>query len=79
MQRERKPDSAAEKLDVSRPRLDALFAAAVQTPLVVVNAGAGFGKSRAAWQYLSRSAYRTVWLGFAKLDNNPARFWEHLS
>lgn len=62
-----------------RPRLQAVFSAAFQRPLVVVHAGAGFGKTTAVQQYLDAGALRTVWFTFASPDNIPARFWEHLT
>lgn len=62
-----------------RPRLNALFDKAFQKKLVVVHAGAGFGKSTAVMQYLSNTNYHMVWFLFSEQDNVPLRFWEHLT
>lgn len=64
--------------EIARPRVDALLAQAVQKPLVVVHAGAGFGKTQAVARFLAASDYRTVWFSFSALDNIPSRFWENL-
>lgn len=64
---------------VPRPRIEALLDGAFLQPLVVVDAGAGFGKTTAMSQYLANRDYRAVWFSFAALDNLPTRFWEHLT
>lgn len=66
-------------IELPRPRVDALLASACQSPLVVVHACAGFGKTRAVANYLAHANYRAVWLTFTSLDNSPARFWENLT
>lgn len=70
---------AGESFSIARPRLDAVLEGALQRPLAVVQAGAGFGKSLAVADYLTHTGYHTVWLSFSSLDNNPARFWESLT
>lgn len=64
---------------IARPMVDGILEAAFKKPLVVVNAGAGFGKTTAVSQYLTKTGYRTVWFTFAPADGVPARFWEHLT
>lgn len=64
---------------IRRPRVESILAEALQKPLAVLQGGAGFGKTRAAADYLARSEYRTVWYNFTALDNNPSRFWESVS
>ncbi|MDL2214337.1 LuxR C-terminal-related transcriptional regulator [Clostridia bacterium OttesenSCG-928-O13] len=65
--------------DIPRPRLNNILAAALQKRLAVLQAGAGFGKTRAAASYLPGTDYRAVWHTFTLLDNNPVRFWESLT
>lgn len=62
-----------------RPRVDNLLDAAFRKPLIVVHAGAGFGKTTAVSEYLSNTDYRTVWFSCTGQDNIPARFWTHLT
>lgn len=64
---------------IRRPRVESILEEALQKPLAVLQGGAGFGKTRAAADYLARSEYRTVWYNFTALDNNPSRFWESVS
>ena len=61
---------------LERPRLNALLENAMDYPLVVVCAGAGYGKTRAVHSFLSGYAANKTWLQISELDNNPARFWE---
>ncbi|MDR2717518.1 MAG: LuxR C-terminal-related transcriptional regulator [Treponema sp.] len=59
-----------------RPRLNQLFAEAVKYPLVVVCAGAGYGKTSAAHDFVEMYQATTVWMQLSKRDNVGARFWE---
>ena len=61
---------------IARPRVDALLEAGIQSPVIVVSAGAGFGKTQAVAGFLERSSYRGVWQQLTPLDNLPMRFWE---
>lgn len=63
---------------IDRPRLLNTFNEAFQKTFVVVNAGAGFGKTTAMAAYLERPVFRTVWFTCTAPDNLPARFWAHL-
>ena len=69
----------AKKELIIRPRLDAIFDHAFLKPFIVVNAGAGFGKTTSVTDYLKKRGYRIVWFTFAAPDNIAARFWEHLT
>lgn len=63
---------------LERPELNALIDQAVQKPLVIVSAGAGFGKTHAVSYLLDHSKYHVVWLQLSDLDNLCARLWERL-
>jgi LuxR family maltose regulon positive regulatory protein len=54
-----------------------LLEQAVQSPLVVVVAGAGYGKTHAVHSFSQTQGYRTVWTQLSERDNNPERFWEN--
>jgi len=59
-----------------RPRLNQLFAEAVKYPLVVVCAGAGYGKTSAVHDFAQEYQATTFWLQLSERDNVEARFWE---
>lgn len=69
---------SAENIMIERPRLTGALDEAFQKPFVVVNAGAGFGKTTAVAAHLERPIFRTVWFTCTAPDNLPARFWAHL-
>lgn len=62
----------------ARPRLDALFARAVKSPLVTVFAGPGYGKRQALATFLQQAELRAAWMRATRLDNIPTRFWGSL-
>jgi ATP/maltotriose-dependent transcriptional regulator MalT/DNA-binding SARP family transcriptional activator len=55
---------------VPRPRLIARLRASPVPPLVVITAGAGFGKSSVVRQWLARS--RVIWIGLTVEDRDPS-------
>ena len=59
-----------------RARINKLFMEGVNHPLVVVCAGAGYGKTIAVNDFTREYKARTVWLHFSQRDNVSARFWE---
>ena len=61
---------------MERPRLHKLLKNAVNYPLVVVCAGAGYGKTRAVYSFLQEYDANTAWLQFSERDNIATRFWE---
>ncbi|MBV9227773.1 MAG: transcriptional regulator [Chloroflexi bacterium] len=44
-------------------------------PLVLLSAGAGFGKTTLLVAWASQSTYPIAWLTLDSLDNDPVRFW----
>ncbi|WP_461251591.1 hypothetical protein, partial [Treponema sp. R8-4-B8] len=63
-------------LNFERPRLNQLFAEAVKYPVVVVCAGAGYGKTCAVHDFAQEYQATTFWLQLSQRDNTGARFWE---
>ncbi|MHB1134088.1 MAG: LuxR C-terminal-related transcriptional regulator [Chloroflexota bacterium] len=66
---------------MARPRLAQRLADAFQSPLCLVSAGAGFGKSTliAEWkQPPANSGTRLGWLSLDKEDGDPVRFWTYV-
>jgi LuxR family maltose regulon positive regulatory protein len=70
---------ADNQIYLERPRINDLLAKAVQTPLVAVVAGAGYGKTQAVLSFLRRSKVKTSWVQLSERDNNEWRFWENFT
>jgi LuxR family maltose regulon positive regulatory protein len=62
---------------LDRPRLDRLFERAVRNPLVIVVAGAGYGKTQAVYSFVRKYDVITGWMQLSPEDNYPWRFWEN--
>ena len=62
-----------------RPRLNQLFLDAVKYPLVVVCAGAGYGKTSAVNDFAQEYQASTTWIQLSERDNVAARFWENFT
>lgn len=60
-----------------RTRIHNLLKKAVQVPLVVVVAGAGYGKTQAVYSFLREYETVKIWLQISALDNLGWRFWEN--
>jgi len=60
-----------------RPRLSDFLHKAVEYPLVVVCAGAGYGKTLAVHDFLKGYSTATVWIQLSERDNVGGRFWEN--
>ena len=60
-----------------RERINQLLTKATQYPLVVICAGAGYGKSRAVSDFIRGTEAITVWTQLTERDNVGARFWEN--
>ena len=61
---------------LERPRINTLLEKAVQKPIVIMVAGAGYGKSLAAYTLVRKLTVRTAWIQFSEGDNISAHFWE---
>ena len=62
-----------------RKRLNDLFMEAVKYPLIVVCAGAGYGKTTAVHDFVQEYQATTVWVQLSERDNVGGRFWENFS
>ncbi|GHT78941.1 hypothetical protein FACS1894104_2840 [Actinomycetota bacterium] len=62
---------------LNRSRVEQLLAKAIQCPLVIVTAGAGYGKTRAVARFLLDRHEEKIMIQLGQRDNIPARFWEH--
>jgi len=60
-----------------RQRLNRLFTEAVRYPLVVVCAGAGYGKTSAVHDFVEEYQAPTAWMQISERDNVAERFWEN--
>ena len=60
-----------------RSRLNQLLTEAVRYPLVVVCAGAGYGKTSAVHDFITMYQVPTVWMQISERDIVPERFWEN--
>ena len=60
-----------------RPRINRLLEKATQKPLVIVCAGAGYGKTRAVYDFTREDQKGTLWVQLSDHDNAPSRFWEN--
>ena len=64
------------EVSLERPRLNSLLKTAIDYPLVVVCAGAGYGKTRAVYSFLRKIEVHMTWLQISERDNSATRFWE---
>ncbi len=61
-----------------RPRLEATVAEAVQRPLTLVVAPAGYGKTTLVTRWIDSTEDRVAWLSLDAADDDPHRFWEYV-
>jgi len=62
---------------MDRPRVRRLLESAVASPLVLVVAGTGYGKTRAVHSFLEGYDALTMWVQLSERDNVGVRFWEN--
>ncbi|HET7459173.1 MAG TPA: hypothetical protein VFJ74_16100, partial [Gemmatimonadaceae bacterium] len=61
-----------------RPRLDAALARVTEYPLTLVKAEAGYGKTTAVADFVSRAPYAHVWYNVGDTEADPHIFLRHL-
>src|SRR5438045_1166338 len=61
-----------------RSRLDRLLASAVEYPMTVVSASAGYGKSSALASFAARGGWPVIWYGLSEGVADPLVFLLHL-
>jgi LuxR family maltose regulon positive regulatory protein len=64
---------------LERPRVDSLLNEAIRSPVVLVVAGAGYGKTQAVYAFVRKYNVMTAWVQISPEDNYPWRFWENFS
>jgi LuxR family maltose regulon positive regulatory protein len=73
------PLSSSNQIYLERPRIDVLLEKAIQNPLVVVVAGAGYGKTHTIYSFVRKYKAQTSWMQFSERDNITDRFWENFT
>jgi LuxR family maltose regulon positive regulatory protein len=51
----------------------------MQSPLITVTAGAGYGKTQAVYSFLQVHNFATAWMQLSERDNIQERFWENFT
>jgi LuxR family transcriptional regulator, maltose regulon positive regulatory protein len=62
---------------LKRARLNQLFFEAIKYPLVVVYAGAGYGKTSSVHDFTEEHQTTAIWAKISERDNIMARYWEN--
>lgn len=63
---------------ISRPRLNTLFSQGMLSPLILVVAGTGYGKTCAVEEFIQKADARIIRLCATNISNYPERFWRTL-
>jgi len=72
-------DAICGEYHCNRPRLNSLFMEAMKYPIIIVCAGAGYGKTTAVLDFVQEYSATTVWMQLSERDNVGGRFWENFS
>jgi LuxR family maltose regulon positive regulatory protein len=62
-----------------RPRIISLLEAAMEKPLTIVCAGAGYGKTWAVSDFARMCNISNGWIGLTAKDNFPPHFWDNFT
>jgi len=73
-----RPHDSRNFFHFERQRLNQLFTEAARCPLVIVCAGAGYGKTTAVHDFVEEYKVPTAWIQLSERDNVGERFWENL-
>jgi LuxR family maltose regulon positive regulatory protein len=71
------PMAGQNQIYLERPQIRLLLERAVQSPVVTVVAGAGYGKTHEVYSFMQKRKVRTAWLQLSERDNMGERFWEN--
>jgi LuxR family maltose regulon positive regulatory protein len=71
------PIASGNQRFLERLRIDRLLERAIQNPVVIVSAGAGYGKTHAVYSFVTKKKVLTTWMQFSDRDNIGERFWEN--
>ncbi|MCL2442063.1 MAG: LuxR C-terminal-related transcriptional regulator [Treponema sp.] len=70
-------DDNCNPFHFGRPRLNSLFMEAIKYPVVIICAGAGYGKTSAAHDFLNSYEAMKSWVQLSERDNIMSRLWEN--
>jgi LuxR family maltose regulon positive regulatory protein len=71
------PIASGNQIYLERSRIDHLLEQAIGKRVVIICAGAGYGKTCAAYFFIRKLKILTSWMQFSGRDNNSDRFWEN--
>ncbi|MDR3122769.1 MAG: helix-turn-helix transcriptional regulator, partial [Treponema sp.] len=71
------PITPGNQIHLERPRIDRLLEQAIPKRVIIICAGAGYGKTSAAYFFIRKLKILTCWMQFSSRDNNGDRFWEN--
>jgi LuxR family maltose regulon positive regulatory protein len=64
---------------LERPHIDRLLEKALRNPVVIVCAGAGYGKTHSVYSFLRGYDATVCWIQLSERDNIIERFWENFT
>jgi LuxR family maltose regulon positive regulatory protein len=71
------PIAPGNRIYLERDRVNCLLKPALKNPLVIVSAGAGYGKTHAIYAFVRKYKLLTAWMQLSERDNIGDRFWEN--
>jgi LuxR family maltose regulon positive regulatory protein len=71
------PITQGSQVYLKRPRIDLLLEKVRQSPVILVVAGAGFGKTHAVYSFVKQHNIKTAWIQLSEQDNIDEHFWEN--
>jgi LuxR family maltose regulon positive regulatory protein len=71
------PMVSGNQIYLERPQIDRLLEEAIQNPVVIVSAGAGYGKTHAVYSFARKCKALIGWMQISERDNIGERFWEN--
>jgi LuxR family maltose regulon positive regulatory protein len=71
------PLAPGNQIYLERPQLHRLLEEQVRNPIVIVNAGAGYGKTHMVYSFVRKYNAFTMWMQLSERDNVSERFWEN--
>ncbi|MDR1375185.1 MAG: helix-turn-helix transcriptional regulator, partial [Treponema sp.] len=71
------PPAPENRIYLERPQINCLLEQAVRNPVVIVCAGAGYGKTHTVYSFVRKFRALTGWIQLSERDNIGERFWEN--
>ncbi|MDR2746730.1 MAG: LuxR C-terminal-related transcriptional regulator [Treponema sp.] len=72
------PPFNADPYYLKRSQLDMTLKKALQSPVVAVTAGRGYGKTSSVYSFLENASLVSLWVQLSGRDNICRRFWENI-